>query len=170
MTFLVSLPLLVWAACLFYEDWRWRRLPNDLLLAAVVLGACHCLAYGVVPFGASVIEGGLAALAALIALFPLYLLRWMGAGDVKLLAVIGWLGGFHVLLLVFLLASVFSGLIAIVMQLLGSRICFADPSLEIRLRERLPFGASVVAVLALLIATGFDAAALAVWFSGYPHA
>lgn len=83
-------------ACAVWSDARRRRIPNRLVLAGAVLGlACN----GLLPEGAgfaAALPGGLgfgqalAGLGAGLALMlPLYLLRAMGAGDVKLMAMTG---------------------------------------------------------------------------------
>lgn len=79
-----------------WSDLRRQRIPNVLVLAGMLLAlALH----SVLPSGhgfLSVLPGGLGFLGALnglvfglLALLPFYLLRAMGAGDVKLLAMVG---------------------------------------------------------------------------------
>lgn len=78
------------------EDLRSHRIPNKLVLVGVVLGLGL---NGLLPAGSgfnSMIPGGLGWLAALkglalgVAVFlPIYLLRAMGAGDVKLMGMVG---------------------------------------------------------------------------------
>jgi prepilin peptidase CpaA len=99
----VLLALLVAAAA---SDLRSYRIPNRLtgagLLAGVVLAAWHAQ---------SPLQGALYALAGaavgLCALLPLYMLRMLGAGDVKLMAMTGaFLGTYDTLYaLVFVLAT-----------------------------------------------------------------
>ena len=76
-------------------DLRARRIPNVLTLT----GALAALTFWSVAAGASGALGSLAGWAVGLLLFlPLYALRGMGAGDVKLLACIGaWLGAGPVL-------------------------------------------------------------------------
>jgi prepilin peptidase CpaA len=71
-------------------DLAWRRIPNVLTFGSALLGiAWHAWAAG--PGGAGWSLGGWAV--GLVVLLPLYLLRSIGAGDVKLLAAFGaWLG------------------------------------------------------------------------------
>jgi len=81
----VLIALLVAAAVI---DWRTLRIPNWLTLSGVVYG----LAYNaIVP---PPLRGGIAwaltgMAVGLVVLLPLYALRVMGAGDVKLMAMIG---------------------------------------------------------------------------------
>lgn len=81
------------AACI--SDIRTRRIPN-----ALTLGAAACALIF------SLVQGGLAGLGwsaagwltAAVVFFPVFALRGMGAGDVKLLAALGaWVGGLNVL-------------------------------------------------------------------------
>jgi prepilin peptidase CpaA len=85
-------------------DLRTRRIPNTLVVAGIALGLSFQVVarmggdLSVNPVGASGIGaallGGLTGLALFL---PLYVLRTMGAGDVKLLAMVGvWLGPEHV--------------------------------------------------------------------------
>jgi prepilin peptidase CpaA len=71
-------------------DWRTRRIPNALTFGASAVAVAFAAATGGV-------QGGLWSLAGfgvgLLIFFPLFALRALGAGDVKLLAAIGaWLG------------------------------------------------------------------------------
>ncbi len=82
------------------HDLLFRRIPNRLVLVGAVLGT---LFQAFAPSGGGLFDfpaGGLGLTAALLGgltglglFMPMYLLRAMGAGDVKLLAMIGvWLG------------------------------------------------------------------------------
>jgi prepilin peptidase CpaA len=90
----LALATVLVAACV--QDLRRRRIPNRLILvglaAAVVwqaLGAEGRWAFDADRPGAvGLVGGGAALLAMLVGFFPLYALRIMGAGDVKLLAVV----------------------------------------------------------------------------------
>jgi prepilin peptidase CpaA len=67
-------------------DFRSRRIPNWLVFGGSVIG----LLYQPLPFYSAAIVDSLQGLAAgLIALLPLYMMRAMGAGDVKLMAMVG---------------------------------------------------------------------------------
>ncbi|MFS0756277.1 A24 family peptidase [Noviherbaspirillum sp. 1P10PC] len=79
-----ALFLLVVTAALF--DIKSRRIPNKLVFpGALAAIAYHTMSpYGIGFFGSM---GGLAV--GLAALLPLYMIRAMGAGDVKLMAMVG---------------------------------------------------------------------------------
>lgn len=133
---------------LAWYDWRRRWIPNWLLLNGILVGAVHWAALGVMPFGASPAEGALTLVLAVALLWPIYRMGWMGAGDVKLCATIGWLGGAEVTAGVFLVGSVIGGLLglAILNPWLAGRL--SKPGLEARLTRRIPFGTALAAAFA----------------------
>jgi prepilin peptidase CpaA len=90
-------------------DLRTNRLPNWLTVGGAVLGLLWSLLPGDPGFLSSL--GGLGL--GLVALLPLYLLRVMGAGDVKLMAMVGaFVGAPHVLLPV-LFSFIAGGVVAL---------------------------------------------------------
>src|SRR5512133_3237123 len=80
---------LLLAACWF--DVRSHRIPNGLVVVGMATGvACNALVASGIGFVSALHPGGLGVLGAvagaltgLALLFPLYLMRGMGAGDVK---------------------------------------------------------------------------------------
>jgi prepilin peptidase CpaA len=93
-------------------DIRWRRIPNWLTLAALVGGlAVHVLRLGVA--GVPIALGGAAL--GLCLLLPFYLIRAVGAGDVKLLAGLGALLGPAALVSVVIYGGLVGGVISVVM-------------------------------------------------------
>lgn len=76
------------AACWF--DVRTRRIPNRLTFPAAALGlAVAALVHG----GPGIVASATGLLVGLAVFFPLFLLRGLGAGDVKLMSALGaWLG------------------------------------------------------------------------------
>lgn len=71
-------------------DFRYRRIPNWLNLSGLILG----LGLNVFFFHAGgALKSGQGLLLATAVYLPLYLLRGMGAGDVKLMAAVGSLVG-----------------------------------------------------------------------------
>lgn len=90
-----------------------RRVPNGLLLGAL-FGASLYLALAWPAAGAASFGGSLLGLAAgLVALLPFYLAGWMGAGDVKFFAVLGFLLGWPSLLPIWVIASLLGGVHAV---------------------------------------------------------
>lgn len=75
-----------------WMDWRTGRIPNRLVLVGTALGLASNMmveptgAGGIVPAGLWALSGAACGLALML---PFYLLRVMGAGDVKLMAMTG---------------------------------------------------------------------------------
>src|SRR5580704_14681428 len=113
----IALLLLVAIAAVY--DIRFRRIPNWLvltgLLAGVVLNTLLLEWSGV---RASLLGISLAFLI----YFPLYLLRGMGAGDVKLMAAVGAIAGPLNWLGIMVLTALFGGVAAIVLVTAKGRV------------------------------------------------
>jgi len=106
----VLLALIVVPAALF--DFRQRRVPNWLVLAGLLLGiGLNSFLYESAGLWMALKGFGLAFLI----YFPLYLLRGMGAGDVKLMAAIGAIAGAANWLGILVITSVLGGIAAIVL-------------------------------------------------------
>ena len=119
----VLLLLLVLPAAFF--DYRERRIPNWLVLAGLLLGTAM---NGFLTYDTpSVTTGLLFSLRGLglafVIYFPLYLLRAMGAGDVKLMAAVGAVvGGYGPLFGVFFFTAVLGGITAAIVVLSKGRV------------------------------------------------
>src|SRR3970282_1119246 len=98
--------LLAWATIAAVFDVRDRRLPNWLPLGGFVVGAIYALVTGVSLLGGNTANAMFAAAIAFLLFFPMYIAGWMGAGDVKLFAAMGMLGGSKILLPPLLLAGI----------------------------------------------------------------
>lgn len=122
-----SLSLVVLAAALLVaivSDARHRRIPNSLVFAVLVIGLL-LQAIGPQPFrqnegifslspGALGVSGGLlGALVALLVFLPMYALRALGAGDVKLLTGVGAFAGTAAFLNIALWVLLAGGLVAL---------------------------------------------------------
>lgn len=170
----LALMVLVMAAGAY--DLRSRRIPNWLNLSGIVLGfALQTFLFGKAGFLASASGLGVA----LLVYLPLYALRGMGAGDVKLMAAVGSLSGPVNWLSIFLLTSVLGGVAALcavavqkrlgqtwfnVQELLVSLMRFRAPhkqnsALDVRSGHslRLPHGAVIAGGTALFSAIGLIA-------------
>ncbi|MEO0108293.1 MAG: A24 family peptidase [candidate division WOR-3 bacterium] len=87
-----------------YWDLKYRKIPNWATLPAVVLGlGLNSIAQGWIGARTS----GLGLLVGFGALVVLFVLSWMGGGDVKLMAAIGALKGYP-----FVVSALFYSLIA----------------------------------------------------------
>jgi len=93
-------------------DIRQRRVPNWITLPAVLIAIALNAFLDVPAFNWRTSLEGLGL--ALLIYFPLYMLRAMGAGDVKLMAAIGAAVGWQNWLGIFFLTAVFGGLAAVV--------------------------------------------------------
>lgn len=88
-------------------DSRFRRIPNWLNLSGLILG----LGLNIFCFGPHGAVRSLEGLALAVAVYlPLYLLRGMGAGDVKLMAAVGSLAGPADWFFIFIATSLLGGL------------------------------------------------------------
>jgi prepilin peptidase CpaA len=117
VVFQIVLALVVIVAAAY--DVRFRRIPNWLVLAGLVLG----IGLNTFLFEWSGLRHSLFGLGlGFLVYFPLYLLRGMGAGDVKLMAAIGSIVGAANWLGIFLITAVLGGLIAIILLLFRGRL------------------------------------------------
>jgi prepilin peptidase CpaA len=95
------------------HDLAVRRIPNRLLLAGL---ACAALLHLLSPHPLSLLSTGLAGLATGLLLFlPLYLLRGMAAGDVKLMATVGAFTGPMLAVEIALASFIVGGLMSLVL-------------------------------------------------------
>ena len=100
-------------------DLRQRRIPNWLVAAGVVAGFGLQLYFA----GAAGLKPAAAGLGIALAVnFPLYLLRASGAGDVKLMAAIGAIGGPEVWLSIFLICAIAGGILALALAVVKRRL------------------------------------------------
>ena len=104
----VALAALVLAAAVF--DVRLSRIPNWLCATGLVLGLV--LNFRLMQF-AGLRQAALGVALALAVYFPLFALRAMGGGDVKLMAAIGALAGPSNWFIIFVLTALFGGVFAI---------------------------------------------------------
>jgi prepilin peptidase CpaA len=94
-------------------DVKTHRIPNQLVLLGLLVGWLSSL----LPAGIGWQDAALGSLAGLVAFLPLYLLRILGAGDVKLLAAVGAFVGYPGVLTVALLSGLAGGVLALFMAI-----------------------------------------------------
>jgi prepilin peptidase CpaA len=110
--------LVAWATTAAGFDARHHRLPNWLTLGGLLGGGFYALVTGTSLLGGNPANALLAAVIGFLVLFPAYLAGWMGAGDVKLFAAMGMLGGGKVLLSTWIIGSLVTGIGALVFIML----------------------------------------------------
>lgn len=120
------LPLLAILAAAVVADLRERRIPNPLVLAGIVTGF---LLHSLLPEGNGFLAkwpgslGFLGSLQGLAigagAMFPLYFLRAMGAGDVKLMAAIGAILGPDDIVPVVMCTFIAGGMVSLLVAVAG---------------------------------------------------
>lgn len=109
---LMILSTLLVIAC--WQDFHDYRIKNKLILTGALLGiSLNTFLFAEIGFQDSATGLGLG----LLLLLPFYLLRVMGAGDVKLLAMTGAFVGPHDIFWVFLYTLIAGGLLALMVSL-----------------------------------------------------
>lgn len=91
-------------------DIMYRRVPNSILLLALGLHVLSLMTMGKGFAGIDVVQSVIGGSIAFAIFLPLYLLRVMGAGDVKFFTLLGFLLGIKYLAITWLVASVMAGL------------------------------------------------------------
>lgn len=113
-------------------DWRYRRLPNWLTLSAFLLG----LGLQVRLAGLNGLWQGLAGAGlALLIHVPLYALRAVGGGDVKLMAAVGAIAGPPAWLVLFVLNALAGGAAALAMVVWTGRLPATLANIGVIFRE-----------------------------------
>ncbi|RJP35629.1 MAG: prepilin peptidase [Actinobacteria bacterium] len=106
--------LWLFTAAAGYSDLRYRKVPNRLIMAAMAGGLTLAAAGG---WGS--LRMGLSGMAlGFLLLFPAFLLRMVGGGDVKSLAVIGLAAGPGLLWISFMFGTAAGGLAAVFLLVL----------------------------------------------------
>jgi prepilin peptidase CpaA len=111
--------LLVVTVVAAYFDLRWRRIPNWLTVTGVLGGlVLNALLLEWSGLRLSVLGAGLA----LLVYVPLFALRAMGGGDLKMMAAVGAITGPTNWFAIFIVTSILGGIIAVVTILLKGRV------------------------------------------------
>ena len=131
--------LLIVTIAAFY-DIRYRRIPNAVVLAGLILGlSLNSFLFEWQGFLFAAKGFGLA----LLVYFPLWAIRAMGAGDAKLMAAIGSMLGAANWLGVFVVTAILGGIAGIVFALarkqLGQRLSNVGFLVSLLLRMQAPY-------------------------------
>lgn len=140
----------VWLVCCAISDLRWRKLPNALTLGAylpalaVIVFFHHSLLGS--PVSSALTGWGLALLLTL----PAYAVRWLGAGDVKMLSAMGLMTGWQFTLLSFAIAGLMAGAVTVTWLFLQRNLPYLNlklarwdsqlPAIPVLAGKALPFG------------------------------
>ena len=93
-----------------WSDWKYRKIPNSLLLSAFLAA----ISLNIITLGKTGLYMSLlGTLVGFILLIIPYILGGMGAGDVKLLMVIGSFGGLKLVIYAFFIGAIIGGLISV---------------------------------------------------------
>lgn len=112
----VALLLIVLTAAV--SDIRSRSIPNWLTLGGIVAGlALNTYTTGLAGLKFSAIGFGVAALIFL----PLFMIRFLGGGDVKLMAAVGACAGAANLFAIFIFDAIFGGIAALILIIVRGR-------------------------------------------------
>jgi prepilin peptidase CpaA len=141
-----------------YWDLKYRKIPNWATLPAIVLGlGLNGLLLGWGGMKAS----GLGFLVGFGALLVLFILSWMGGGDVKLMAAVGALKGYPFVVSALFYSLIVGVVIGVAMLIwnrktlrtfknlffvVGSRLSSVIPKQDIKREEtqKIPFGLAIV--------------------------
>jgi prepilin peptidase CpaA len=104
---LACMMALIVVVCDFYA----RRVPNALLAIALAIGVLWQVASIIIasPADPNIGTALLGLVIGLVTMLPFYAIRWMGAGDVKFFATLGFLLGAKALLPIWIIGSALCG-------------------------------------------------------------
>jgi len=112
----IALVLIVLSAA--FSDIRSRSIPNWLTLGGIVAGlGLNTYATGIEGLKFSFIGFGVAALIFL----PLFMIRFLGGGDLKLMAAVGACAGAANLFGIFIFDAIFGGIAALILVIVRGR-------------------------------------------------
>lgn len=134
--------VVAWCFSVAMADVWSRRIPNVLTLGVCLVAICWLLVNGHSILYASLPSVALGVGASLLLTLPAYLSRLLGAGDVKLLLTIALLGGAHLTLSAFVIASMLAIIFLIAHSLFSRFSQYSEKP-----KRWIPFGATLSAGL-----------------------
>lgn len=108
--------LITWLLLCVLTDMCWRKLPNVLTLGMYIPAVFILIYTQQTALGGSYVSAITGWLIAVVLTMPAYVMRWLGAGDVKLISVMGLIGGLNYILFSFVFASLATLLIILMWQ------------------------------------------------------
>lgn len=140
-------------------DLLWRKLPNLLTLGAYLPALLALIVFHQSLLGASAFSAMTGWWLAVLLTLPAYALCWLGAGDVKMLSVLGLMTGWQFLLLTFVIAGLLAGAVVLLWLFLQHSIPYLNlklarwhqlPVMPVLQGRALPFG-TILAVAGLMM-------------------
>lgn len=137
MNELITITLLILLLIATWQDIRHYRIPNILVFSGTAIGILLHTALPHEMGGIGILSslGGLGV--GLVILLPLYMLRAMGAGDIKLMATIGAFVGPSSMLIITIYVLLAGGILALSVALLRGRFSKLIDNLKFMLFLRL---------------------------------
>lgn len=127
-----------WCLSVAMADVSSRRIPNVLTLGICLVAICWLLLNGHSILNASLPSVALGMGISLLLTLPAYLTHLLGAGDVKLLLAIALLGGAHLTVSAFVIAS-----ILVIIFLVAHSLFFRFSRRSQTPKRWIPFGAAL---------------------------
>lgn len=102
-----------------FTDLKRREIPNWLTLGGILAGiALNTWLAGLAGLKTAGMGLGLAALI----FIPLFIMRWLGGGDVKIMGAIGSLAGPQYMIVIFVFDAILGGIAALVLIIVRGRL------------------------------------------------
>lgn len=140
---------MLWAIVVGSFDFAKRRIPNELSLGIALVALLFFFFSGSSLLGADWSDIGLGILLGLLLTLPAYLMRWLGAGDVKLMLAIACVGGLSAVVLSFVVAGLLAGMTALIVTQGLPHAGMMQP------RRWLPFGSALAAGIVAVTLSGW---------------
>jgi Flp pilus assembly protein protease CpaA len=138
--------VIVWCLSVGLTDLYIRRIPNSLLIAAYLAALFSLLITGQALLGAHWQSVAIGAGVSLLLTLPAYAARLLGAGDVKLILAMAFIGGWQLMLSAFVIASILA-IIFVIAHFIFTRFS----SRQSKPNRWIPFGAALSAGLLSVI-------------------
>jgi len=97
--------LIAWGCGCALTDCKYRRIPNALTFGAASVAIFYLAINGHSILDASPASAVSAGIGAIIVFAPMLWRRWLGAGDIKMMSAIGFIGGVEILTITFIFSS-----------------------------------------------------------------
>lgn len=97
--------IVLWVCYCALFDYRYRRLPNTLTFGGIGFALLYLFIQGSSFLGATPFSAIASGVGVLFIMAPMLWIKWLGAGDIKMLSAIGFLGGANFLVMTFVFST-----------------------------------------------------------------